>query len=89
LKVDAVADLADDRELGDVLDRERALIGGHADLRLTGLLAVTADSHDGLESAVAQVERAATQAGCETRRLVGQQGRAFASAALPLARKVD
>jgi len=88
-RIGAVADLADDRELGDVLDRERALIGGHADLRFTGLLAVTAASRDGLESAVAQVERAATQAGCETRRLVGQQARAFASAALPLARKVD
>lgn len=88
-RIGAVADLADDRELGDVLDRERALIGGHADLRFTGLLAVTAADREGLESAVAQVERAATQAGCETRRLVGQQARAFTAAALPLARKVD
>jgi len=88
-RIGAVADLADDRELGDVIEREQALISGHADLRFTGLLAVTAASRDDLESAVAQVERAATQAGCETRRLVGQQARAFASAALPLARKVD
>jgi hypothetical protein len=65
------------------------LIGGHADLRFTGLLAVTAASREDLETAVAQVERAATQVGCETRRLAGQQARAFASAALPLARKVD
>lgn len=88
-RIGAVADLADDRELGDVLERERALIGGHADLRFTGLLAVTAGDRDELESAIAQVERAATQAGCETRRLVGQQARAFTAAALPLARKVD
>jgi len=88
-RIGAFADLADERELGDVLERERALIGGHADLRFTGLLAVTAAERDELESAIAQVERAATQAGCETRRLVGQQARAFTAAALPLARKVD
>lgn len=88
-RIGAIADLADDRELGDVLERERALIGGHADLRFTGLLAVTAPDRDELEAAIAQVERAATQAGCETRRLVGQQARAFTAAALPLARKVD
>ena len=88
-RIGAVADLADDRELGDVMEREHALIGGHADLRFTGLLTVTGPDRGELESAVAQVERAATQAGCETRRLVGQQARAFTAAALPLARKVD
>jgi hypothetical protein len=41
-----------------------------------------------LDSALSQVERAATQSGCETRRLFGQQARAFTAAALPLARKV-
>src|SRR5665811_2298063 len=33
-----IADLSDPQELADVLDRERALINGHADLRFTGLI---------------------------------------------------
>lgn len=88
-RMDAVADLADGQELSDVLDRERALIGGHADMRFTGLLCVTAETRDELEAAVARVERAAIQGGCETRRLVGQQAQALLAAALPLARQVD
>src|SRR6478735_6594718 len=88
-RIGAVADLADGQELSDVLDRERAIIGGHADLRFTGLLCVTAGTKDELEAAVAQVERAAIQGGCETRRLEGQQAQAFLAAALPLARQVD
>jgi hypothetical protein len=87
-RIGAIADLSDAKELSDVLDRESALIGGHADIRFTGLLAVTASTKDELDSALSQVERAATQSGCETRRLFGQQARAFTAAALPLARKV-
>ena len=71
-----------------VADRERALIAGHADIRFTGLLTVTAPTREELEGAVAEVSRAAIQCGCETRRLCGQQGRAFTAAALPLARKL-
>jgi hypothetical protein len=88
-KIGAIADLADSQELEDVLERERALISGHADVRFTGLITVTAESKNALDSAVSQVSRAATQCGCETRRLCGQQARAFASAALPLARRVS
>ena len=88
-KIGAVADMADGQELVDVLERERALVGGHADIRFTGLISVTAGSRDELEGAVAQVERAAIQGGCETRRLAGQQAQAFLAAALPLARQVD
>ncbi len=88
-KIGAVADLADGQELSDVLDRERALVGGHADIRFTGLVSVTAGTRDDLEGAVARVERAAIQGGCETRRLVGQQAQAFLAAALPLAQQVD
>ena len=87
-RIGSIADLSDAKELGDVLDRESALIGGHADIRFTGLVAVTAGTKDELDSALSQVERAATQSGCETRRLFGQQARAFSAAALPLARKV-
>lgn len=88
-KIGAIADLSDTVERDDVLERERALISGHADVRFTGLLAVTAESRDDLEAAVAEISRAAIQSGCETRRLYGQQARAFIAAALPLARKVS
>jgi hypothetical protein len=88
-RIGALADLSDAAEWSDVLDREQALLNGHADLRFTGLLAVTATSLDELDAAVAEMERAAIQSGCETRRLVGRQARAFAAAALPLARRVS
>ncbi|TQM61729.1 SCO6880 family protein [Humibacillus xanthopallidus] len=88
-RIGALADLSDSVEASDVLDRERALIAGHADIRFTGLIAVTAATGADLEAAVAEVSRAAIQSGCETRRLYGQQARAFVAAALPLARKVN
>jgi len=87
-RIGAIADLADAAELDDVLDRERALLAGHADLKFTGLITLTATTLEDLQDAVAQVERAAIQCGCETRRLQGQQARAFTAAALPLARPV-
>lgn len=66
--------------------REEDLIAGHGDLRFTGLLAVSAPSLDELAEACASTETAAAQAGCELRRLVGQQVQAYAVASLPLAR---
>ena len=88
-RIGAISDLADAAELNDVLDRERALVAGHADIRFTGLVTITAATPDDLEAAVSAVERAATQCGCETRRLLGQQAQAFSAAALPLARRVS
>jgi hypothetical protein len=83
-----IADLSDAQEFQDVQDRERALIAGHADYQFSGFLTVTAPDLDALTSAVATIERAATQAGCETRILHGQQAQAFTVAALPLGRGV-
>jgi hypothetical protein len=88
-RLGAIADLSDSVEHADVLDRERSLVAGHADIRFTGLVAVTAPSREALEAAVAEIGRAAIQSGCETRRLFGQQARAFAAAALPIGRKVN
>jgi hypothetical protein len=88
-KIGRIADLADAQEYHDVLDRERALISGHADMRFSGFLAITAPTLDELRAAVAAIERAAQQSGCETRTLFGQQSQAFAVAALPLARPVN
>jgi hypothetical protein len=86
-KIGQIADLSDAQEYHDVIDRERALIAGHADLKFSGFVAVTALTKDQLDAAVSQVERAATQCGCETRVLYGQQSQAFTVAALPLGRK--
>ncbi|WP_293769492.1 SCO6880 family protein [Sporichthya sp.] len=66
--------------------REEDLIAGHGDLRFTGLLAVSAPMLDELAEACASIETAAAQAGCELRRLVGQQVQAYAVASLPLGR---
>lgn len=66
--------------------REQDLVAGHGDLHFTGLLAVSAPSQGALTEACAAVETAAAQAGCELRRLVGQQVQAYAATALPLAR---
>jgi hypothetical protein len=88
-KLGTIADLSDSVERDDVLERERALISGHADIRFTGMLGITAATRDGLEAAVAEVSRAAIQSGCETRRLYGRQARAFAAASLPLARRIS
>jgi len=75
-------------EYQDVLQQEADLTAGHGVLRCTGLVAVSASEPDELERTVAAIEQAAIQASCETRRLWGQQARAFACAALPLCRDV-
>jgi hypothetical protein len=88
-RIGQIADLSDAQEYTDVLDRERALIAGHADFRFSGFVAVTATSKAALDAAVSQMARAATQCGCETRLLYGQQARAFTVAALPLGRQAS
>ena len=87
-RIGKIADLSADQEYADVLARERALVAGHVDLRFSGFLAITAASRDDLSAAVSAAERAATQCGCETRLLFGQQAQAFTVAALPLGRGV-
>lgn len=76
----------DSVEYADVKLRERQLIAGHADVALTGLVTVTADTDALLDAACAQIETAAVTAGVDLRRLNYQQPNAFAVAALPLAR---
>ncbi|MET9013918.1 SCO6880 family protein [Streptomyces olivaceoviridis] len=76
----------DSIEYADVKNRERQLIAGHADVALTGLITVTADTDAALDAACAQIETAAVTAGVDLRRLWYQQPDAFAVAALPLAR---
>ncbi|MFF4714454.1 SCO6880 family protein [Streptomyces eurythermus] len=76
----------DSIEYADVKNRERQLIAGHADVALTGLVTVSADTDAALDAACAQIETAAVTAGVDLRRLWYQQPDAFAVGALPLAR---
>ncbi len=87
-RIGKIADFADEQEYADVLARERALVSGHADLRFSGFISITAPTREELTAAVAAVDRAAAQSGCETRTMYGQQAQAFAIAALPLGRGV-
>ena len=68
---------------------EQELVAGHRDLRFVGLLTVSAPTPAELDAACAATESAAAQSMCEILRLVGQQGQAFAAAAVPLARRVS
>ncbi|GGZ40571.1 SCO6880 family protein [Streptomyces poonensis] len=76
----------DSVEYADVKQRERQLIAGHADVALTGLVTVTADTDALLDAACAQIETAAVTASVDLRRLNYQQPDAFTLASLPLAR---
>ncbi|QMU79018.1 hypothetical protein GXW83_28240 [Streptacidiphilus sp. PB12-B1b] len=76
---------ADSIEYQDIKLRERQLIAGHADVALTGLLTVSADTEDQLRASCAAVETAAVGAQVDLRPLTWQQGEAFTAAALPLA----
>lgn len=75
-------------EFDDIRQQEADLTAGHGVLRVCGLISITAASAADLDTAVASVEQSALQAGCETRRLVGQQAQAFLAAALPLCRPI-
>jgi hypothetical protein len=87
-KVGQIEDAAQTAEYGDVLKQEADLTAGHGLCRYTGLVAVTADTPQNLQAALAAVEQTAIQASCETRLLAGQQAQAFTAAALPLCREV-
>ncbi|MGH3265228.1 MAG: SCO6880 family protein [Trebonia sp.] len=77
---------SDSQEWDDVIERERALISGHADIDFTGWIVVSAPTETVLDAATKQIERAAGQAGCETRVLFGRQMQAFIAAGLPVGR---
>ena len=87
-KIGQIADLSDAQEYADLEARERALIQGHADVEFSGFVAIQAATEEELTAAVSQIERAASQAACETRILYGRQTQAFVVAALPFGRTV-
>lgn len=87
-RIGQVGDEGIDAEYDEVIARAKELAAGHTVLDFTGLLTVTAVDDDQLDAACSEMEVAAAQAGCEIRRLVGQQAQAFIAAALPVARRV-
>jgi hypothetical protein len=87
-KIGQVEDTQASAEYSDVLQQESELTAGHGVLRVVGLVSVSAPTASELDAAVSQIEQAAIQASCETRRLVGQQAQAFTAAALPLCRSI-
>ncbi|WP_141013065.1 SCO6880 family protein [Nocardioides sambongensis] len=87
-RIGQIEDAQQSAEYNDVLQQEADLTAGHGILRTTGLIAVSAQDPDELERAVADIEQAAIQASCETRRLWGQQAQAFSAGALPLCRAI-
>src|SRR3954470_14516052 len=87
-RIGQIEDAQHSAEYADVLQQEADLTAGHGVLRATGLIAISAPDLQELERAVAEIEQAAIQASCETRRLWGQQAQAFSAAALPLCRPV-
>lgn len=87
-RIGQIEDAQASAEYADILQQESELTSGHGVLRYTGLIAVSADSPDDLEAAVSEIEQAAIQASCETRRLVGQQAQSFVAGALPLCRGI-
>jgi len=76
------------RSLGASQAREAELTGGHALIRYTALVAVSALDRAALEDATAEVIAAGAKARLRLRVLYGRQGPALA-AVLPLARKVS
>lgn len=76
---------SDSVEYTDAKVREAELIAGHADVGLTGLLVVSADTPDELSAACTAVETAACGALLDLRQLTWQQAQFFTAAALPLA----
>jgi hypothetical protein len=74
-----------EREAVGVVRREEELAEGHAEYRFSGYVTVSAPDGAGVETACAEVERAAQRCHLELRRLYGRQEEAFAWT-LPLGR---
>ncbi|MBO8189892.1 SCO6880 family protein [Streptomyces spirodelae] len=73
------------REAETARAQDIARAAGHGVVRLTGVLAVTVTDFEELETACAELQADASEAGLTLRRIWGAQDSGFAVAALPLA----
>ncbi|HZD72613.1 MAG TPA: SCO6880 family protein [Actinomycetota bacterium] len=69
-----------------VARREQELADGHADVRFSGYITVTADDTDELSAACGEIEHAAGQCRLEIQRCDGEQDVSFTFGALPMCR---
>ncbi|MQY15140.1 hypothetical protein SRB5_53180 [Streptomyces sp. RB5] len=72
------------REAATASSQDRARAAGHGVVRLTMMIAVTVTDRAELETACAELQADASDAGLELRRAYGTQDVVFAAAALPL-----
>lgn len=76
-------------EYNNVLQQEADPTASHGILRDAGLITIAATTIEDLDAHVAALEKAAIQANCETRLLVGQHAQAFTTAPLsPMAQSL-
>src|SRR5690606_8910502 len=73
------------RAAEEVLERERELVSGYAELRYCGFVTVTGSTHDTLERDCAEHEQVAARVGMELRPLDGQHDLGL-GASLPVGR---
>ncbi|SMX91367.1 hypothetical protein BI49514_02393 [Brevibacterium iodinum ATCC 49514] len=78
--------LRHDRQLEDLSQEESELERGHAALKMTVMVTVSAFSEEEMDASVSQLKTAAARANCELRVMYGQQDSAFMAAATPLGR---
>lgn len=86
-RIGQIEDASQNAEYQEMFQQQADLTAGHGVLRYSGPVSVTADTLEDLDAAVSAITKAAIQSSCETRKLVGQQAKAF-TAALPLCRQV-
>lgn len=78
--------LRHDRQIEDLEQEENELVQGHAALRMTILVTVSAFSEEEMDANVSELRTRAAKANCDIRPLYGQQEAGFLAAATPLGR---
>lgn len=75
-----------DRQIEDLDQEEEELVRGHAALKMTILITVSAFSEEEMDANISELKTAAARANCEVRVMYGQQDSAFMASATPLGR---
>lgn len=78
--------LRNDRQIEDLDQEESELVRGHAALKMTILVTISAFSEEEMDANVSELKTAAARANCEVRVMYGQQDSAFMASATPLGR---
>lgn len=87
-KLDRPESLEHERELEDIQAEELDLMEGNAAVDMAGLITVSAETEEEIESHAADIKAKATASNCEIRPVILQEDAAFTAAALPFGRAV-